>query len=194
MPLDWKAYAHPYPLTTFASGSRVLDLGCGDGAHVAALRRLRCRAVGVDVLGIGDVQARAEALPFRAECFDGVLASVSLPYLDERRAIREIARVLRGGGMARIVTHGSGYYLRYLLCGTPKQRVYAARTLLNSWIYWLLGRRVVGDTLYHNRARIRGWCRDHGFAVLDAAQTTYCGLPVFLYVTLERRQSPSGPE
>jgi ubiquinone/menaquinone biosynthesis C-methylase UbiE len=191
MPLDWKAYAHPYPLTLFPSGSWILDLGCGTGTHTAMLRNARCRAVGLDILGTGDVRAQAEALPFRAESFDGVLVSVSLPYLDERRAIREVARVLRGGGMARIVTHGSGYYLRYLLHGTPKQRVYAARTLINSWLYWRIGRRVVGDTLYHNMTRIRRWCREHGFAVSDAAQTTYCGLPVFLYVTLERRRSAS---
>lgn len=98
-----------------ASGGRVLDLGCGFGRHLVALRARGLDALGLDrsreLLARVPAEARAHvvrgdfrALPF---CAGGFAAVVNLfssfGYFDEAgnaRALAELARVLAPGGLA----------------------------------------------------------------------------------------------
>lgn len=97
------------------AGARVLDVGCGDGELACALA-----ARGGDVIGLDPNPAmlaaareraaaanvpavfqagRAEALPFADASFDIVSAVTVLCFVpDARKALREMARVLRPGG------------------------------------------------------------------------------------------------
>ena len=81
-----------------------------------------------------------------------------LPYTDERRAIEEIGRVLATGGVAVLYLHGLGYSLRYLLKpDSGSVRLYAARTIVNTVVYRLSGRRLpgfLGDTLFQSDRRV----------------------------------------
>jgi ubiquinone/menaquinone biosynthesis C-methylase UbiE len=178
--VDWKGYLLDIDLTDFPVGARVLDLGCGGGAQLLELAARGCIPTGADIRPLvtpGFVCAAAEALPFREGSFDGVVCKVALPYMDERRTRAEIARVLRVGGTCRLSGHGLGYYVRYLLCGQLRERIYAARTIANTWLYRLTHRRLVGDTLYQSP---RQWPVD--------ALSRFLGLPVFIYATLERHR------
>ena len=105
------------------SGDRVLDAGCGGGRHVCEAFRIK----GVDVVGIdlnwedlcktattlylmhcqngGDQRrcliSRADVarLPFKDGAFDAVICSEVLEHIpDNRKAVRELVRVLRPGG------------------------------------------------------------------------------------------------
>src|SRR4051812_30307742 len=90
---------------------RVLDLGCGEGALAAAVRRLSGDAepliVGLDasanMLSAAPppvVLADATAIPFRDNVFDAVVAINVLDHLpDPRAALRAAHRVLRSGGV-----------------------------------------------------------------------------------------------
>jgi arsenite methyltransferase len=92
--------------------ARVLDVGCGSGATVAHLTDQRgLRPVGIDASpaqiararavrpDLEFVAGRAEELPFAAGAFDAVLAECVLSTLpDSRPALREMVRVLSGGG------------------------------------------------------------------------------------------------
>lgn len=92
-------------------GMRILDVGCGEGRFCRVLS-----AEGADVVGLdpttalldrarrldpeGDyVEGFAEALPFEDGSFDVVLSYVTLLDVgDYRKAVSEMARVLRPGG------------------------------------------------------------------------------------------------
>jgi SAM-dependent methyltransferase len=90
---------------------RVLDVGCGTGHHLKALRARGYAAVGVDGSGAMLAEARqtdqtaplaqsgVDRLPFRSEAFDAAVSIEVLRYLDQPLPmLREIARVLRPGG------------------------------------------------------------------------------------------------
>jgi SAM-dependent methyltransferase len=97
----------------------IADLGCGSG-HVTARLAPHVRSViGVDqsdamlraarkrTAGLANVELRKgtlEALPLHDASIDGALLLLALTYVpDHRRAVEEMARVLRPGGRAVIV-------------------------------------------------------------------------------------------
>ena len=110
-----------------AAGERVLDMGCGAGRHAFALLRRGAKVVALDLsepdLRAVDVMFRAmeaegEApkgatalavcgnayvLPFADNSFDKIIASEVLEHLPEdSRAMAELARVLRPGGVIAV--------------------------------------------------------------------------------------------
>ncbi len=97
-------------------GLRVLDAGCGDGAHATRAAREGADVVGLDRSqsmleaarargpSAGAVvtwcQGDARALPFRDASFDLVLAVTALCFVSEPLvALKEMSRVLRPGGV-----------------------------------------------------------------------------------------------
>lgn len=108
----------------------VLDVACGTGAVARELlRRYGCRVVAVDqseeMLAVArreldervDLRAaRAEALPFPDETFDGLTFTYLLRYVDDPAAtMRELARVVRSGGRIAM--------LEFSIPGNPLTRV-----------------------------------------------------------------------
>lgn len=96
------------------AASRVLDVGCGDGRHIAAAAARGCFAVGLDYdagelakararpggLSVNLIAGDASRLPFRAGAFEAVICTETLEHLpDDTGAMREIGRVLGDGGM-----------------------------------------------------------------------------------------------
>lgn len=132
-PHQYVAWLHD---TLIASGvSRILDLGCGDGRHLAHFARLGYRLTGLDCsptalrlacqrlgderrgalrLSAGLVLGEMAALPFADGVFDAVVSFLVLNHgriSDIRRAIAEIGRVLTPGGQLFAVVsiwNGSG--------------------------------------------------------------------------------------
>ncbi len=98
------------------AGTRLLDVGCGTGAHLAAFRdAFGCSISGVDAsprmleearARLPDVDLRqgvAEELPFAEAAFDAALMMLVVQHLDRPRAFAEAHRVLRDGG--RLLVH-----------------------------------------------------------------------------------------
>ncbi len=92
-----------------------LDIGCGEGSNTRRLARLGARMQAIDIaatfirhaqaaedadpLGIAFQVADGTDLPFPAAAFDFAVAFMSLMDMpDQRRAVQEVARVLRPGG------------------------------------------------------------------------------------------------
>jgi demethylmenaquinone methyltransferase/2-methoxy-6-polyprenyl-1,4-benzoquinol methylase len=96
------------------AGMEVLDVGCGTGFLSEGILEVTPSVWGLDItpeqlkrarrkLSIPLVRGDAENLPFRAERFDAVLSSGSIEYWpDPVRALREMVRVLRPGGVAMV--------------------------------------------------------------------------------------------
>jgi SAM-dependent methyltransferase len=87
---------------------RLLDVGCGTGAHSAALSELGWSVVGVDISadmlrlarerGLEIVHADAADLPFADHSFDASVSFWTHTDVDDFREVaREVARVLRPG-------------------------------------------------------------------------------------------------
>ncbi len=100
----------PLPLRRDA---RVLDLGAGTGklTRVLAWRYAEVVAVEPDEamrarIDVGETLAgTAEAVPLADASVDGVFAAEAFHWFDRSRAIPEIARVLRPGGVVGLLTN-----------------------------------------------------------------------------------------
>ena len=88
---------------------RLLDVGCGGGAHAVVFGEHGWTVTGVDVStaqldlarerGVEVVHADAAALPFDNESFDAAISIFTHTDVDDFAAVvREVARVLRPGG------------------------------------------------------------------------------------------------
>ena len=192
----WSAYLTPPPdMTHYPAGGTVVDVGCGEGHQLGKLREAGYHAIGLEIApeparacwaaGHAVMIGRAEHLPFRSESCHGVLCKVVLPYTDERRAIEEIARVLTQKGVALLYVHGLGYSLRYLLRPDSwKHSVYAARTIVNTVVYRLSGRRLpgfLGDTIFQSDRTLRRYYRSAGLTLLSTIPSgRFFGQPVFI--------------
>lgn len=120
-------------------GLRLLDVGCGTGHHLARFSRCGFDVAGVDgssemVLharranpGIAIECADVDRLPFTTASFDIVVCIEVLRYLpDIQGCIREIARVLRPGGLclatATPAWNLNGYWIVNRLASTGRMR------------------------------------------------------------------------
>jgi ubiquinone/menaquinone biosynthesis C-methylase UbiE len=117
------------------AGLRVLDVGCGQGIDLHEYAAAGARVTGLDLAprhvelarahlavdGLDGqvVEGDAEALPFPDASFDRVSSNGVLHHTpDIEAALREIVRVLRPGGEARIIVynkHSFHYWLTQVL-------------------------------------------------------------------------------
>lgn len=200
-PYWWDYHAEGWS-ARFPPGARVLDIGCGSGGHMLQLRDAGCDVEGVErdpelveicrTNGLNVHAGKAEQLPFGNGSFDGVYCNVVVPYTEERKAVEEMARVLRPGGKCFLVCHGAGFSARYVLAGPSwKLRLYGLRTLVNTWWYALTGTRLygfIGDTLYQSRRRLERYYRMGGLSlVAEPESKSFLGWPVFIHHELVRR-------
>jgi ubiquinone/menaquinone biosynthesis C-methylase UbiE len=125
-------YARPavLDLAGDVAGRRILDVGCGAGPLLAALRDRGAIVTGVDPsakmlelarqrLGAGAALHQAglggDPMPFSDGAFDDAIACLVLHYLkDWKTPLTELRRVLAPGGRLMVaVNHPFGYKLQY---------------------------------------------------------------------------------
>jgi len=194
--LNWYSFLLPQTFD-FPRSATVLDVGCGNGMQLEqASGRIK---IGIDPdvgsamqckgKGFPVVIGNAEQLPFADNSIDGIICKVVLCLTDEDSALEEIARVLKPGGKAYIIVNGVGYYLRYLLIAwSIRYRIFGLRALINTWLWSRTRLRLWwfwGDTIYQSSGRLHQYCSRLNLKIVSERQSTFAGLPVFIYTELE---------
>jgi len=136
---------------------RILDVGCGMGQSLlAAQLPSDAEAYGVDCdieaieegrrlvpPNIKLVCAGGENLPFEDKYFDLVFSRVALPYMEINKSLREISRVLKGGGDLWLALHPASMLFsrakRSAWGGNLKDVVFCSYVLLNGVLFNWLG-------------------------------------------------------
>ena len=146
-------------------GARLLEVGCGMGSDLLQFARGGARCIGVDLTprsvqitrhrfklygAVGSFMiSDGEHLPFQSESFDVVYSNGVLHHTpDTAGAIREVHRVLRPGGVAKIMLYH--------------------RNSLNYWIEIVLRRGVLGLEFLRGRSAEQIMSRVIEFSEHDA--------------------------
>lgn len=185
---------------------RVLDIGCGVGQILYPYVTLKgAFGVGLDPTAqacqmgrdfyaehvpaarVQFMRGMAEDLPFPSESFDVVNCGLALPYMNQGRAIGEVARVLRPGGVFLLKMHHLRYYLRDLWQGMTGQglllMVHAGRVLTAGSIYHLIGRqtdtRLLGYETYQTRWMLNRELSRHGLTLKTERSDSNPHTPTF---------------
>jgi ubiquinone biosynthesis O-methyltransferase len=154
-------------------GSRVLDVGCGDGMLGVALARRGAHVTGIDTdtrmletarrrvesesVDLDLVQGRAEALPFADATFDRVVAVTVLCFVrDVSRATGEMARVLKPGG-------------RLVIGELGRWSLWAALRRVRGW----LGASTWQAARFHTAKELRSALEARGLTVAETVGAVY---------------------
>jgi SAM-dependent methyltransferase len=138
---------------------RLLDFGCGWGAHLAAARAVGWDALGIEVDSAKIAFVQKHALKavrgdlidgvFEASSFDAVIAQQVFEHLyDPARYLREIHRILKPGGM--------------LFVGVPNYGGWQAKLYGVGWEII----SPIGHIRYFTRRTLSWFLADHGFEIV----------------------------
>ena len=185
----------------------VLDLGCGAGQELLPfLEKTEAICVGADSAAeLGKITAEmfgsekraafvrseGERLPFASESFDVVLCRVALPYMDNRKAVGEIARVLKPGGVLLLKTHAPLFYFgmiaERLKTFSPRQVAYPLICLAASFWHLLTGRQLQkgiwrGKEIFQTRAFLEKEFAKHDLKIEDVLPDDNVKTPSYFVV------------
>jgi len=171
---------------------RVLDVGCGAGQELRPFVSDRAvTGVGLDrspEIGragrqlfaahvpsarVTFVRAAAEHLPFPSAHFDVVICRLALPYTDNARALAEMSRVLRPGGVLLLKIQHARFYIAELFASLSRARlrpaVHACRVLFAGSIYHVTGtqprNRVLGGETFQTTWLLNRVARAHSLRI-----------------------------
>ena len=180
---------HPRTANAAYADLEVLEVGCGFGANLLSLQGSAKRLVGLDPVAVYRQMARVlaaregrepveivaglgESLPFADASFDVVLCYSSHQYMDVKRALEDMARVLRPGGQLQLI---SGQLDQFMTVMRDERGLGALRHTVEVWLnthaYQRFGRRVIGARLlgtthvpiYPEDRHLERWLVDAGF-------------------------------
>ncbi len=189
---------------------RVLDVGCGAGQELFPfLEKTTAFCVGIDIAPeIGKItnaifsrkdfsnrakfaRAKGEDLPFADESFDVVLCRVALPYMNNKRTIAEVARILKPHGVFLLKTHAPPFYSAMLKDRiktlNPKQIAYPLICVAGSFYHSLSGKQLekgfwAGKEIFQTRSFLEKEFAKNGLEIKGELSDTNPLSPSFVVI------------
>lgn len=186
---------------------RLLDVGCGAGQQLIpfAVDR-KAFGVGVDISDecgkagrelnskffpaarLAFVRTDAAYLPFESESFDLVICRIALPYMNNDKALTEMARVLKPDGMMILKIHHWRFYLDDIRQSVqrlnPLQGIHALRVFVVGIVYHLTGHqmnnRITGTETFQSRWLLLKKLKRLGLTVAGEAFGSEAIAPAFV--------------
>ena len=140
---------------------RVLDLGCGAGQEMLPFVTLGAQCIGMDIMpevgqvgrklfneaGFGQrvefLRGSGNDLPFLDESFDVLICRGALMFMDNRKALGEMARIIRPGGRLLLMYQSPAYYWWKFKDGLRNRyylsSIHSARVAFGGLIYKFTG-------------------------------------------------------
>jgi SAM-dependent methyltransferase len=218
---EWQSYVdHPARAEVSLAAleglvvERALDIGCGSGQElIPFVVKGSAFGIGVDVVQetgrigrelfsalvegarVSFVRAAAEALPFQTGSFDVAVCRLALPYTENDRALSEMARVLRPGGVLLLKIHHLSYYLRKIESGLrardARSVIHALRVLASGILYHATSQqprtRLTGGETFQTRGLLRRKLAPLGMFIEGELPDSNHATPSFVI-----RKSPQG--
>lgn len=189
---------------------RVLDVGCGPGQDLLPfLEKSDAFCVGVDagdelgavtrkVFDKKDFENRfafacalGEKLPFADESFDVVLNRGSIPFMNNRKAIAEVSRVMRSGGVFLLKIQTPWFYFgmvkRRIKTMNPKQLAYPLICLAGGTFHSLTGKQPLkgfwkGKEVFQTHKFVEKQCARNNLRIEGFLSDTNPETPSFVIV------------
>jgi SAM-dependent methyltransferase len=187
---------------------RILDIGCGAGQElIPFLGDPAAFGIGTDSVPdvgltadlfesiglrrqVAFVRADAEALPYRSGSIDVIVSRLALPYTDNRRALEEMARVVRADGIILLKIHHLRFYARDLRDAVQRLKpfvlLHTARVLLAGAMYSVTGRqprnRIVGTETFQTKKLLQWELSKLGLAITDEMPDSNPATPSFIVI------------
>jgi ubiquinone/menaquinone biosynthesis C-methylase UbiE len=192
---------------------RVLDVGCGAGQELLPFLTRQSPAaqrpsiaVGIDsapTVGrvgrhlfarhqvtehVAFVRAMAEQLPFGSAVFDVVICRLVLPYTLNGKALAEMARTVKRGGLVLLQIHHARFYLlemkNALRSANVRSAVHSLRVLTAGVIYIVTGRqptnRFIGREEFQTESLLRRELTSCGMVIRASMPNTNPHTPSFV--------------
>ena len=177
----------------------LLEVGCGMGSNLMSLSKSGARVIGVEPVSVYRqlskilferermgpleiVPGTGEALPFADGSFDVVLCISAHQYMDVRKALQEMTRVLAPGGELLIVGGTLDTYViegfRRVAKGSLRALKDYAVTITNTVTYSAVSRRAIGNKatgttafpIYPLKGTMAHWLSDCGLQELRSVE------------------------
>jgi ubiquinone/menaquinone biosynthesis C-methylase UbiE len=168
---------------------KILEIGCGRGFYINNLGRLlpKAKITGIDLnekyleearknqpANVSTLMADATKLPFKDQSFDRIIASEILEHIpDDKKAVSEMARVLKTGGVAVITVPNKNYPFLWDPANWSLEKVFRVHLPANIW--WLSGIWAGHQRLYEEKELDR--LIDNRLVVIRRWQATHYCLP-----------------
>jgi len=178
----------------------ILDIGCGAGYHLSELEKYSPNIFGIDYdsesLYIANLKSKANLiradahfLPFKSNTFDMIICYGVIQQLkDEPRAFAEASRVLKKDGTMLLRVHACGRYVRLMFRRNIeiRMRVGAAVAILNTFIYWLTGKKLrfkAYISTFQTEARMKKILKERQIEITKLERIgRFVGLPIFIHL------------
>ncbi|HZH33311.1 MAG TPA: class I SAM-dependent methyltransferase [Pyrinomonadaceae bacterium] len=186
---------------------RVLDIGCGAGQEMLPFVERGATGVGMDITPeVGKVgrkmygeagfaekvsflRASGNELPFESESFDVLICRGALMFMESKRALGEMARVLRPNGAFLLKVQDAPYYWwkvgHGLKTGSVLTSIHAARVLAAGNWYLMTGKQsfgklTAGGEIFQSRQTLNRELQPYGMRITGEMPDTNRQTPSFV--------------